>query len=417
MTDQGKPASHGAFDENEASHGHATEESGDAATEMGRPAGGPVGNAASRRAAVKAQKRAARAEKRAEEDDRPRPVYRWTLLRAGRLLLDGGGMFGVIPKAVWSRSVPCDEKNRIEIQHNCLVLESAGEHAEIDPRTGNPRRFLIETGTGDKLDEKMSGIFGLDGRTVETALEASGVRASTIDAVLCSHLHFDHAGGLTRRCREGEAPDWTATKAGAASGDAAGVKLTFPNAELVVQRREWIDARANDAVMTRTYYRDHLLPFEDEALRLTSPDGSPRDRLRLVESGRPFPMNRKPSRDELPKSSVDERQTEVLPGVHVFLCPGHTWGQQAVRFTDTESRDVVFVPDVMPTAHHAGQAYSLAYDVEPYTSMVSKHWLLHEAAEQDWLLVLDHEPGDPTQRVRRTESGWFELVPAGLTGG
>lgn len=349
--------------------------------------------------------------KQAEQQDGPRPAYRWTLLRAGRFLLDGGGMFGVIPKVVWSRACEPDEKNRIELMHNCLLLESAGEGAETSERTGKPRKFVIETGTGDKLDEKMSSIFGLDGRTVHSELERVGTDPADIESVICSHLHFDHAGGLTRRCREGETPDWTATKPGASSGDDPNVKLTFPNAELITQKREWIDARANDAVMTRTYYRDHLLPFEDDALAL--PGGRPR--LRLVESQRPFPMNRKPSREESPASKLEDRLTEVLPGVWVFLVPGHTWGQQAVLFNDTEGRTVCFTPDVMPTAWHVGQPYSLSYDVEPYTSMVTKRWLLGEAADRGWHLLLDHEPGNPLRKVTRTEKGWFELEadPAG----
>lgn len=332
--------------------------------------------------------------------------YSCTLLRAGRFLLDGGGMFGLIPKVVWERSVSCDDKNRIELSHNCLLLESV----EIDPSLGRKRRVLIEAGTGDKLDEKMSRIFGLDGRTVETAVTEAGVDAAEIDHAIVTHLHFDHAGGLTRRCRAGETPDWSATKPGAASGDSPDVKFTFPNAELIVQTREWKDARNNDSVMTRTYYRDHLLPFEDESLHLL--DGRPR--LRLVDAKRPFPMNRKPSRDELPKDPVESRMTEVLPGVHVFLTPGHTWGQQAVLFTDEHRRTIVFTPDVLPTTHHVGQAYSLAYDVEAFTSMVTKTWFLHEAAERDWVLCLDHEPGNPFQRVRKTENGWYELHPESL---
>lgn len=174
-----------------------------------------------------------------------------------------------------------------------------------------------------------------------------------------------------------------------------------------MQKREWLDARNNDAVMTKTYYRDHVLPFEDKDLA-TLPDGRPR--LRLIESQRPFPLNRKPSRDELPKSSVDERLTEVLPGVFVFLAPGHTWGQQAVMFTDHSGRTVVFTPDVLPTAWHAGQAFSLSYDVEPYTSMITKHWFLTEAAARDWLLVLDHEPANPCVRASVNEKGWFDLT-------
>ncbi|MBL4591450.1 MAG: MBL fold metallo-hydrolase, partial [Phycisphaerales bacterium] len=227
-----------------------------------------------------------------------------------------------------------------------------------------------------------------------------------IDAAIVTHLHFDHAGGLTRRCREGETPDWTATKPGAASGDCTDIKFTFPNAELIVQTREWKDARNNDSVMTRTYYRDHLLPFEDESLTL----GDGRPRLRLIDAKRPFPMNRKPSRTDMPKAPLEERMTEVLPGVHVFLTPGHTWGQQAVLFTDDKGQTIVFTPDVMPTTHHIGQAYSLSYDVESYTSMVTKGWFLHEAAERGWVLCLDHEPGNPIQRVQRTENGWYELA-------
>lgn len=341
-----------------------------------------------------------------------RPAYRWTVLRAGRFLLDGGGMFGVIPRVVWSRLAEPDERNRIELQHNCLLLEPV--HPEGGPAEGTPQRLLVEAGTGDKLDAKMSGIFGLDGRTVETAVRERGVDPAEIEGVIVTHLHFDHAGGLTRRCRDGEEPDWVATKPGAASGEDPRVKLTFPNAELVVQKREWIDARANDAVMTRTYYRDHLLPFEDDRLDLVNADGSRRPRLRTVESERPFPLNRKPSRGELPKTDALSRRTEVYPGVWTFLVPGHTWGQQAVMFNDPEGNTVVFVPDVMPTKWHAGQTFSLAYDVEPYTSMITKHWLLHEAAERNWLLVLDHEPGEPLCRVRRNaetgEKAWFDLV-------
>ena len=312
-------------------------------------------------------------------------------------------MFGVIPKVVWSRVATPDDKNRIELSHNCLLLEST----EPDAATGRPRRVLIEAGTGDKLDEKMSRIFGLDGRTVETAVTEAGVDPAEVEHTIVTHLHFDHAGGLTRRVREGEEPHWRITKPGVASGDADAVRFTFPNAELIVQRREWVDARANDAVMTKTYYKDHILPFEDESLPL--PDGRPR--LRLVDAKRPFPMNRKPSRDEMPKDPLEERMTEVLPGVRVFLTPGHTWGQQAVAFEDETGRTIVFTPDVLPTAWHAGQAYSLSYDVEPYTSMVTKGWFLHEAAERGWTLVLDHEPGNPVRTVRRTER-WYELDEA-----
>lgn len=322
--------------------------------------------------------------------------YDWTLLRAGQFLLDGGGMFGIIPRTVWSRTVETDERHRIKLCHNAILLRGGG------------RTILIEAGTGDKLDAKMGDIFGLDGRTIEHAVQDAGVDCADVNTAVVTHLHFDHAGGLTRRARGGETPDWVAGK-GEASGDQNELCFTFPNAEVITQKQEWNDAIANDAVMTRTYYRDHLLPLE-------IPLDGDRPRLRQIESPIPFPHDQRPHRGDLPTSPVRNRRTEVVPGLFVFLVPGHTWGQQAVMFEDTVGRTVVFTPDVMPTTHHLGAAYSLGYDVEPYTSMLSKRWLLTEAADAGWHLVLDHEPGDPVCRVHRGDRGWFELETTGLTG-
>ncbi len=324
--------------------------------------------------------------------------YTCTLLRAGRILLDAGSMFGLIPRVVWSKAVQPDEHDRIELSHNCLLLR------EIDaPSTRRPRIIVIETGSGDKLPEKMQGIFGFDGRTVETALAEQGVKPEDVTDVIVSHLHFDHAGGLTRLCRPGETPDWHGPDGGGGSEARGGVKLTFPNATVHVQRREWEDALANRSVMTRTYYRDHLDPLADRK--------PGRGGLSLTESLIPFPKGHVPDRDEAPQTAIHNRLSEVLPGVSVFLTPGHTWGQQAVLFTDERGRRIVFTPDVLPTRWHVGAAYSLGYDVEPYTSMITRRWLLTDAAEHGWVLCLDHEPGEPFFRVRGNGKGWFELIP------
>jgi glyoxylase-like metal-dependent hydrolase (beta-lactamase superfamily II) len=297
-------------------------------------------------------------------------------------------MFGLVPRVVWSKTVPTDDRGRITVQHNCLLLERSG------PGDG-PKLILLEAGTGDKLDAKSRDIFALEQRSIVDALHEADCRPEDINAAIVTHLHFDHAGGLTRLCRAGEKPDWAET-------GSAGVKLTFPNATVFTQAREWNDALANRSVMTRTYFRDHLEPV--------------RSQVRLVDSPRPFPFGYTPDRDETPITPVSLRTTEVAPGLFVFLVPGHTWGQQAMMFTDTQGRTVVFTPDVMPTAAHVGAAYSLGYDVEPYTSMISRRWFLEEAATGNWLLVLDHEPGNPSRAVRRTgegAKGWFELVEAG----
>ena len=297
-------------------------------------------------------------------------------------------MFGIVPRALWSRRVSSDDRGRIQLAHNCLLLECTDQPGH---------RLLIETGSGDKFDEKQRRIFGLEQTCIADVLQNNGIAPDSITHILVTHLHFDHAGGLTRRVREGqgETPDWSATPGEPVATDR--VKLSFPHAKILVQKREWLDALANRSTMTRTYLRDHLDPI--------------RDHVHLLEAPDPFPNRYLPQRDELPRTSLAQRTVEVLPGIHVFLTPGHTWAQQAIQFTDDRGRTVVFTPDCLPTIHHLGSAYNMAYDVEPYMSTVTRHWFLESAAENDWLLVLDHEPGNPCQRVRRDGKGWYTLMP------
>lgn len=322
-------------------------------------------------------------------------TYSWKLLRAGNFRLDGGSMFGLIPRSVWSRTATPDDRGRIGVQHNCLLLERA-------TGTEGPKLVLIEVGTGDKLDDKSREIFSLENRTVLDALHEVNCRADDIGAIVTTHLHFDHSGALTRLAKPGEKPDWHGPASSMAGGSREhGIRITFPNAPIYTQLREWDDALANKSVMTRTYFKDHLEPI--------------RERVKLVDSPRPFPTGYAPGRDEFPMTPIYNRTTPLpgVPGVSVFLAPGHTWGQQAISFKDTRGRTIVFTPDVLPTVHHVGAAYSLGYDVEPYTSMISRHWFLEEAVLNDWLLVLDHEAGNPCQRVRRGATAWYTLEADG----
>src|SRR4051812_44934819 len=152
--------------------------------------------------------------------------YKFQALRAGPLKLDGGGMFGLIPRVVWSKAIAPDDKHRITVAHNCLLLTRTDD-------TGKLHRVLIETGSGDKLDEKMKSIFGLTDDTIVQAVEDAGCSCDDITDVIVSHLHFDHAGGLTRK----------------APGSAVGPAITFPNAQIWTQNQEWHDALQNNSVM------------------------------------------------------------------------------------------------------------------------------------------------------------------------
>lgn len=269
--------------------------------------------------------------------------YSWSLLRAGAFRLDGGSMFGVVPRVLWSRLVEPDERNRIPLQTNCLLL-----------RNSDGRRVLIETGYGGKWSDKERDIFALEGRTVTDALQEAGVEPDQIDVVIVSHLHFDHAGGLTHL------------------DDAGQPVSTFPRARIVTQQTEWDDALANKSTMTRTYLRTHLDPIADQ--------------VELVDG-----------------------EAEILPGLHVWPMPGHTWGQQAVRFDDEEGT-LCFAGDVMPTVNHVGLAANMGYDMLPYQNTLQKRHLLERALVEKWRLVLDHEPGDAVVRVL-AENDRFSLEP------
>ncbi len=179
------------------------------------------------------------------------------------------------------------------------------------------------------------------------------------------------------------------------------MKLAFPRATVHVQRQEWEDALVNRSVMTRTYLPENIFPLHDH--------------VRLLDAPAPFPAGYIPGRDESPASSPAEREREILPGIFGIRVPGHTWGQQAIRFTDDRDRNIVFTPDVLPTVNHVGSAYNLAYDVEPFISTVTRKWFLRAALNQDWLLLLNHEPGNPCCCVRENESGWFSLMPISPT--
>ncbi|MAT81330.1 MAG: hypothetical protein CMJ29_06745 [Phycisphaerae bacterium] len=267
-----------------------------------------------------------------------------TLLRAGNFRLDGGSMFGVIPKAIWQKMVAPDTDNCIPLQTNCLLLELDGS------------RVLVDTGNGGKWSAKERAIFGIEERTVETALGENGVSADQIDLVVLTHLHFDHAGGLTRMSPGGE------------------LVPTFPNAEIVVQQQEWDDANANRSTMSTTYLRSHLDPIADQ--------------IRCVEG-----------------------ETTITDSLKVIPTPGHTWGHQSVYFEEKDG-PVCFPGDLLPTRNHVGRAWSMGYDMLPHDTLKTKETLLTQAADEGWRLILDHEPGEPMVSVEQDEAkAWFALTP------
>jgi len=261
-------------------------------------------------------------------------MNRWQVdvLRAGDFRLDGGGMFGLIPKVQWSTWVEADADNRIPLACNALLLRDGA------------RTVLVETGYGDRWSDADRAAWLLARRTVVDALAELGVAPQDITDVIVTHLHFDHAAGLT-------------------TGPDASIVPVFPGARIHVQRTEWEDALANKSTMTRTYLRSVLDPI---ASQIVLHDGT----------------------------------SQPMAGIELRPLPGHTWGMQGV-FIEGHDGPWVFPGDLMPTRHHVHPSSSLGYDMLPYQTMLTKRAFLQEAVDRELRIVLDHDPGHPIVRAVR----------------
>lgn len=220
------------------------------------------------------------------------------VVSGGPFKLDGGSMFGIIPKVLWERMNPADERNRIQLDTNCALLT-----------VGN-RRLLIDTGNGTKLSEKERDIFAIDPEiTLVGSLAGAGVAPEEIDFVLLTHLHMDHVGGATVR-------DSDRT-----------IRPTFPRARYVVQRGEWADAIANRSTMRTSYRPENLLPLREAGV------------LELIDG-----------------------EVEIVPGVRTLVTGGHTPHHQAILLKSEAETAIYFGDLVPTRSHLRGpynMAYDL----------------------------------------------------------
>ncbi len=249
---------------------------------------------------------------------------------AGLVRLDGGAMFGVVPKPLWSRRIPADERNRIPLSMRCLLIETGGTIV------------LVDTGLGNKEDEKFTEIYGVENAgeptRLESSLRAAGVEPEQVDIVVCTHLHFDHAGGTTRLDCDGR------------------IRPSFPRARHVVRRGEWEYAQRKNERVRASYFTKPFEPLVEAALL----------------------------------DFVDE-DGEVAPGVELVRTPGHTPHHQSVVVRAGEA--TIFYPaDLVPTSAHLPLPWIMGYDVEPLVTLESKRRWLNVAGKNGWQIVFSHDP-------------------------
>lgn len=267
--------------------------------------------------------------------------------------LDGGAMFGIVPKPLWERSNPADDANRIEMTTRCLYLETAD------------RRVLVDTGMGDKWTEKEAQIYAVarpDG-SLRTQLGAIGVDPDTITDVVLTHLHFDHAGGLTTRDASGE------------------LHATFPDATHHVQRENWVWAHHPSRRDAGSYRRENFS-------LLGGPGG--------------------------PSLELHDGVTTLFDAIELIPCHGHTPGMQILKF-DVDGQTVVYLADLIPTLGHLQLAWVMGYDLHPLVTVREKHEVLENAIRNDWTLAVEHDPHHGFARIERAGVDRYRVAARSAT--
>jgi len=269
---------------------------------------------------------------------------RLTILSAGSLWLDGGAMFGVVPKPLWSKNTYADSRNRITLAMRSLIVRGA-------------RTMIIDAGLGDKESDKFQEIYAVDRRrNLDHTLAEAGLSAEHIDIVLATHLHFDHAGGFTKRVNGKVVP-------------------RFPRAQYVVRRGEWEDATHPNQRTRASYLSDNYLPLAEAGV------------LQLVDDDR-----------------------TIMPGVRVRLTGGHTAHHQMI-IIESGGRTAAFVADLIPTTAHVPDAWIMGYDLHPLDTLAAKQRFVKEALEQNILVFFQHDPAVAAGYISET-SGRRIVSPA-----
>lgn len=264
----------------------------------------------------------------------------------GYFRLDGGAMFGVVPRTLWERVAPPDQRHRIRLAMRCWLVRGRG------------RTILIDAGAGGKLDSKAADIYGFeDVPSLDRSLAAAGAGVESIDLVVASHLHFDHAGGFTVRDGEGR------------------LRPRFPRARYSVRRGEWDDALAPHERNRASYFAENYVPLaEAGVLDLVDEDG------------------------------------EVAPGIFVRRTGGHTRHHQIVEIR-AGGKAAVFAADLLPTAAHLPLPYIMGYDLYPMDTLAFKRTFLKEAVALEHLILFEHDPETAAGWIRE-EKGKLRVEPA-----
>ena len=267
-------------------------------------------------------------------------------INAGNFKLDGGAMFGVVPKSLWTRTNPADAHNMIDIAARCLLIED-----------GN-RLILIDTGMGDKQSEKFFGYYYLWGDdSIDRSLAAHGLHRDDITDVFMTHLHFDHCGGSIQ---------W--------NKDRTGYEPAFKNAHFWSNEDHWLWATQPNRREKASFLKENILPMEESGhLKFTT----------------------LPEFDILTNSEL---------GFDIFFANGHT-DKQMIPMIKYQDKTICFMADLLPTAGHIPLPFVMGYDTRPLLTLDEKERFLNLAADHNYYLFLEHDAHNEIITVKHTEKG------------
>lgn len=269
--------------------------------------------------------------------------YKLHSVQTGLFKLDGGAMFGVVPKTLWTKTNPADELNRIDMCTRALLLES------------KTKKILIDTGIGYKLSDKLNKIYDVDYShyTLENSLEKLNLKREDITDIILTHLHFDHAGGNTYHNEEHT------------------LLPSFPNAVYHVQKK---------------HYEWALNPTE-------------RDKASF------FPENYKPLFEE-GRLKLTEEEHKFDSNITLLPVNGHTNHMQLIKVSDGENT-LLYLADLIPTAGHVPAPYIMGYDLFPLTTLDEKKKFLKEISDNNWTVFFEHDPHNECAKIGSGEKGYF----------
>lgn len=268
--------------------------------------------------------------------------YEIETIETGYVSLDGGAMFGVVPKTLWSKTNPADDLNRILLAMRLMLIRS------------KDKVIITDTGVGTKMNEKLSKIYNVDHTKYDliNSLKAKNINPEDVTDVIITHMHFDHIGGATWYDDKGE------------------LQLTFPNATHHVQKKHWEWALNPSEKDGASFMKENFVPIKEH------------DRINIIDG-----------------------PGELFPGIFLNIVNGHTPAMQMVRIKNGDET-ILYCTDLIPMSSHIPLPYIMGYDVRPMSTLAEKKEILPLAVEGNWTLIFEHDPYVAAGKVVLTDKGY-----------